>query len=339
MLSEKELRRNVRVWAQAARLVKKEHGDLPDECRRYFIIRTIIDMQIHDVVETSERLIQKAGVQSADDVRLCAKRAGAAQSRTPQAEPGTARLPLQKSLLQPRGASSRNLRAVKMLGELFQYYLAHPKEIGESARKRIRKAGLHRAVCDYLAGMTDRYVMLEHERIFGEKIQSRVTVSSLRQSGKQFRDRLPLPRQNQIRRDFTQRLKHKPPQMRARMRQNQLRRIRAFHFRTRSNPSPADAARSKLFWAARPNSFSSPRSFFSNDSGVSSACGTRPATAFTNFGESGGQSTGEVCQSEDLRIGAVGKTLQPRHRVGNNLAANRRDSSQAQQRQVRSAEC
>ena len=37
LLSEKNLRRDVRVWAHAARLVKREHGDLPDECRRYFI--------------------------------------------------------------------------------------------------------------------------------------------------------------------------------------------------------------------------------------------------------------------------------------------------------------
>ena len=73
LLSEKELRRHVRLWAHAARLVKKEHGDLPDECRRYFIIRTIIDLQIKDVVLTSERLISDAGVQSADDVRLHAK--------------------------------------------------------------------------------------------------------------------------------------------------------------------------------------------------------------------------------------------------------------------------
>ena len=59
------------------------------------------------------------------------------------------------------------MRAVKLLGELFHYYLKHPKEIGESSRKRLKKIGLHRAVCDYLAGMTDRYVILENERIFG----------------------------------------------------------------------------------------------------------------------------------------------------------------------------
>ena len=53
LLSEAHLAKNVRVWAQAARAVKKAHGNLPDECRRYFTIRTIIDLQIRDVVETS----------------------------------------------------------------------------------------------------------------------------------------------------------------------------------------------------------------------------------------------------------------------------------------------
>jgi dGTPase len=64
-----------------------------------------------------------------------------------------------------------NLRAVKMLEQLFKYYLENPKKIGARAQKSIRQNGLHRAVCDYIAGMTDRYVMLENERIFGEKFK------------------------------------------------------------------------------------------------------------------------------------------------------------------------
>src|SRR6202012_2794730 len=73
LLSEKKLEREVRIWGYAARLVKKEHGNLPDECRRYFTIRTIIDLQVKDVVETSEAKIEAAGVQSADNVRLFPK--------------------------------------------------------------------------------------------------------------------------------------------------------------------------------------------------------------------------------------------------------------------------
>jgi dGTPase len=169
LLSEKKLAANVRVWAHAAKLVKKEYGKLADESRRYFIIRTIIDMQIHDVVENSERLIQKAGVQSADDVRLCAK---ALVQHTPERRKLNLELRhyLYKNLYYNPVVHEPNLRAVKMLEQLFKYFLAHPKEIGESSQKRIKKTGLHRAVCDYLAGMTDRYVMLESERIFGKKI-------------------------------------------------------------------------------------------------------------------------------------------------------------------------
>src|SRR6266480_3958951 len=45
LISEKQLGRDVRVWRDAACAVKKNYGELPDECRRYFIIRCIIDSQ------------------------------------------------------------------------------------------------------------------------------------------------------------------------------------------------------------------------------------------------------------------------------------------------------
>jgi dGTPase len=167
LLSEKKLAANVRIWAHAARLVKKEYGPLPDEARRYFTIRTIIDMQIRDVVENSERLIQKAGVQSADDVRL-EPRALIAYSAGRRELNLELRDYLYKNLYYNPVVHQPNQRAVKLLGKLFDYYLKHPAQIGQSSRKRLKKIGLHRAVCDYLAGMTDRYVLLEYHRIFGE---------------------------------------------------------------------------------------------------------------------------------------------------------------------------
>lgn len=169
MLSEKKLAANVRVWAQAARLVQKQFGKLADESRRYFTIRTIIDMQIKDVVENSEQLIQKAVVQSADDVRLHPK-ALVAYSAARRELNLELRDYLYKNLYYNPVVHQPNLRAVKMLEQLFKYCLAHPEQIGASSRKRLKKLGLHRAVCDYIAGMTDRYVMLECERIFGQKI-------------------------------------------------------------------------------------------------------------------------------------------------------------------------
>ena len=170
LLSEKKLVANVRIFSDAARSVKKQFGNLADESRRYFIIRTIIDMQIRDLVENSERLIQKAGVQSADEVRLNAKAlvAHSADRRKLNLE---LRHYLYKNLYYNPVVHEPNMRAVKMLEELFNYFIAHPKALGENTQKRVKKTGLHRAVCDYLAGMTDRYVALECERILGSKAE------------------------------------------------------------------------------------------------------------------------------------------------------------------------
>jgi dGTPase len=170
LLSENNLCRHVRIWAHAARLVKKGHGDLPDECRRYFTIRTIIDQQIKDVVENSERLIRAAGVQSADDVRRYPK---ALVKYSPERRNLNIELRryLYTNLYYSPVVNEPHIRAKQLLRDLFNFYLKHPEEIGERARRQKRKAGLHRVVCDYIAGMTDRYAIQEHRRLCGDTLK------------------------------------------------------------------------------------------------------------------------------------------------------------------------
>ena len=166
LLSETDLCRHVRIWAQAARRVKREFGTPPDESRRYFIIRTIIDLQLADVIATSERIIAAAGVASADDVRRCARRLIQYSPKRRELNRELRRY-LYKNLYYNPVVHEPHVRARRFLRELFNYYLKHPREIGEHASRRVRREGLHRAVCDYIAGMTDRYLLLEHARVFG----------------------------------------------------------------------------------------------------------------------------------------------------------------------------
>lgn len=166
LLSESQLNRQVRLWRQATRTVEREHGPLPDECRRYFIIRCIIDLQVKDVVTTTEKLIRQAGVASADEVRLQAR-------PLVQHSPARGRLNLElrdflyQNLYFNPAVNEPHVRARRVLEELFAYYGRHHEEIGSQARKRAKRDGWPRAICDYLAGMTDRYAILEHQRLFG----------------------------------------------------------------------------------------------------------------------------------------------------------------------------
>jgi dGTPase len=165
LFEEERLRKDVKIWAEADRCIAAEYGDLPDESRRYFIIRCIIDSQVKDVVHTAEANLRAANIKSADDVRRHA---------TPlvqYSEPlgrlnAELREYLYKNLYFNPEVHEPNRRAVRMLEQLFTYYLEHPMEIGELSRKRAEHEGWPRAICDYLAGMTDRYALLEHQRIF-----------------------------------------------------------------------------------------------------------------------------------------------------------------------------
>ena len=169
LLSEKKLCKDVRLWNEANRRIKKECGEMAEESRRYFIIRCLIDGHVKDVVNTTEKFIRAAHVKSADDVRL--------QSR-PLVRYSTERRKLNlelrdylyRNLYYNPVVHEPNLRAVKMLEELFHYFLEHPEKIGERAQQRARKEGWNRAICDYLAGMTDRYTIQEHHRLFGLKV-------------------------------------------------------------------------------------------------------------------------------------------------------------------------
>jgi dGTPase len=168
LLTEKQLIRDVKIFAEAARLVRKEHGELAAEVRRYFIIRCIIDLQVKDVVETSEAAILDSGVKTSDDVRN-QPRPLVKHSRERRGMNAELRRYLYKNLYYNPAVMEPNRRAGELLAELFKYFVAHPREIGASSRKRARKSGWPRAICDYISGMTDRYTILEHQRIFGLK--------------------------------------------------------------------------------------------------------------------------------------------------------------------------
>jgi len=168
LLSENKLTRDVQLFAEAARLARKEHGELPAEIRRYVIIRCIIDLQVRDVVQTSDAAIAAAGVKSADDVRRH-PRPLVNYSRDRRGLNSELRRYLYKNLYYNPAVMEPNRRAGEMLADLFRYFVKHPQEIGAASRKRARKTGWHRAICDYISGMTDRYTILEHQRLFGLK--------------------------------------------------------------------------------------------------------------------------------------------------------------------------
>lgn len=157
------------VWRGSHERVRNRHSESPGHEFHKVIIRDIIDVQVEDVVCTSAETIAKSGVQSADDVRHQSASLVRYSDRLLKANRELRRFLYKNVYYHPRVAEV-NKRACEMLRSVFEAYMYEPQRLGEAATKRIEKEGLHRTVCDYLAGMTDRYLLEEHARLMGERV-------------------------------------------------------------------------------------------------------------------------------------------------------------------------
>jgi dGTPase len=171
ILSAAQLEQN-EVWHRSHCAVIARYPDAREPELHKLIIGDIIDVQVRDVITTSAQSIADAGVQSAEEVRRQPAPLIRYSDDLFQANRALRKFLYQNVYYHPR-VTTVNRRACEMLRKVFEAYLVDPARLGEAATKRLEKEGLHRTVCDYVAGMTDRYLLEEHARLseFGPKIR------------------------------------------------------------------------------------------------------------------------------------------------------------------------
>ena len=152
------------VWRQSHESVAAHYPEVREPALRKLIIGEIIDTQVRDVVTSSADAIAKAGVQSADEVRRQPLPLISYSEGLLKANRELRRFLYKNVYYHPRVAEV-NQRACEMLRAVFEAYVLAPERLGEAAAKRIESEGLHRTICDYIAGMTDRYLLEEHARL------------------------------------------------------------------------------------------------------------------------------------------------------------------------------
>jgi dGTPase len=132
---------------------------------RLSLARLLSNHLIHDVLEASAARIAAAKVQSADDVRRHADLLIGYSART-ASEAKALRSFLYANLYFHPEVNNANQRACDMMADVFNAYIKDPSQIGREATRRVPNCGLYRAAGDYIAGMTDRYLLREHARLF-----------------------------------------------------------------------------------------------------------------------------------------------------------------------------
>jgi dGTPase len=156
----------VSLWRQMRDQVRAELGDAPEAVLHAQTVRALINHLVTDLVESSAANLAESGVGSVDDVRRTEQRL---IGFSPELESAKREL---KSFLYENLYDHPHVREMsdhgsRILGDLFKVFRDDPSLLPTHVCDRFAEDGEARAIADYAAGMTDRFAMVEHERLLG----------------------------------------------------------------------------------------------------------------------------------------------------------------------------
>jgi dGTPase len=126
-------------------------------------VRRIIDTLVSDLIDESGRRIAAAAPASIDDVRAAAPLV--AFSADVRAQADVLKGFLHRNLYRHTEVLRMTTKAARIVRELFAAFQAEPRLLPAEHCARAEQEG-PRAIADYIAGMTDRFAIREHRRLF-----------------------------------------------------------------------------------------------------------------------------------------------------------------------------
>ena len=137
---------------------------------RTVALRGLINVLVTDLIETTGSGILAAGVLTLEDVRD-AGRPLAGLSPGIRAQNHGLKTYLREHLYQHQRIERMKDKARRVLHALCERYLENPRLLPDDVRLRTEVEGVHRAIADYIAGMTDRYANEEYQRLFDPTVR------------------------------------------------------------------------------------------------------------------------------------------------------------------------
>jgi dGTPase len=151
-------------WKRAREIAGIAENDISDLARHRSIRRLIGEMTT-DLVKESSKRIDNAKVDSIAGVRQAAENLIAFTSEV-QRYNRELKSFLYEYMYRHWRVLRMHTKSARVLEDLFHTYNADPRMLPDSTRAKLNELPVERVVCDYIAGMTDRFALDEHARLF-----------------------------------------------------------------------------------------------------------------------------------------------------------------------------
>ncbi|MBI5571781.1 MAG: deoxyguanosinetriphosphate triphosphohydrolase [Desulfomonile tiedjei] len=155
------------IWQRVTRIIRDRYPHLDRDTFRYQCIRALIDTFIRDLVSATEARLAQGKYRTPEDI-MNADQPVVTISPLMQDWKRQLNRFLHTRFYTHHKILRMQYKAVRLLTDLFNEYLQRPSQLPPGVQKRIaeNEDSLSRIVCDYIAGMTDRFALDEHRKLF-----------------------------------------------------------------------------------------------------------------------------------------------------------------------------
>lgn len=155
----------VQLWRETWELVGGKFPGLSEERHVYQTISHLIGALIDDLVQTTLARLNEHAITALDAVRQHPVRLVGFSVETRRRN-GELKAFLHRHLYRHYKVERMRVKAERFLSLLFESYHAHPTLLPRQHQEKYDQYGRERVICDYIAGMTDRFAMEEYKRLF-----------------------------------------------------------------------------------------------------------------------------------------------------------------------------
>ncbi len=164
LIKEEDLH-SIGLWREKDKEIKKRYPGIKGEVKKYQIISSIINSQVTDLLTCTEANIKRFKIKRPQDVFKIPERI-VVMSKAMQAS----RIPMREFLTEKLYKHYRVVRmsskAHRFITSLFKVYIDKTEQLPPTTQARIKNEDKYRVICDYIAGMTDRYALDEYKKFF-----------------------------------------------------------------------------------------------------------------------------------------------------------------------------
>jgi dGTPase len=167
LLSLDLIRKGIPLFERLYRPIHRKYPRALEKLKFNEALKRLIDALVTDLIETTGGRLRKLRVRSVEHVRgHSARLAGLGPRLTRENQ----RLKdfLHRNLYSHEAVRAERKKIVKSVERLFDYFIEHPRQLPASYFEKTRQEPAHRVVCDYIAGMTDNYLLEQYQKFVGD---------------------------------------------------------------------------------------------------------------------------------------------------------------------------